>query len=246
MEEAKALEGVGLGQSEAKAYIASLETGSATNGEIAKRAGLNRSNCNEAMKRLVEKGLVSYVIKANRKYYEATEPRHLLELLKEKEKGLEKTIPRLEEKRMLPRKEQEANIYEGYRGIKSVFEDILNGLKPGEEYLVLGAVAIPKSFEVYIKHWTKRRIEKNIKLRIIYNEKAISMIRHYGKEKMTEIRVLPREYITPAVINIYGDKTSTILWSKEPVAFVVKNNEYADSFRQYFSLIWRIAKKPGS
>lgn len=246
MEEARVLEGVGLGQSEAKAYIASLETGPATNGEIAKSAGLNRSNCNEALKRLVEKGLVSYVIKANKKYYEATDPRHLLEMLKEKEKGLEEIIPGLEEKRAMLRKEQEANIYEGYKGIKSVFEDILNGLEPGEEYLVLGAVAIPKSFEVYIKHWTRRRIEKKINLRIIYNEEARTLIRHYKKERLTEIKVLPKEYITPAVINIYGDKTTTIIWSKEPIAFVVKNKDYTDSFRQYFRLIWGVAKEPNS
>lgn len=243
MEETSILTEIGLSQSEIRAYIALLEIGSSTNGEITKKANLNRSNCNEALKRLVKKGLVSYVIKANRKYYEATDPNHILQLIKEKEKKIQEIIPKLEEKRTLHRKEQEANIYEGYKGIKSVFEDILNSLKLGEEYLVFGAVPVPELFENYIKHWTKRRIKKKIKLKIIFNEEAKLMIKQYRKEKLTDVRILPKEYITSAVVNIYGNKTATIVWTKEPLAFVVKNKDYADSFRQYFGLLWKIAKK---
>ncbi len=242
--EEEILEEAGLIPSEIKAYIASLEIGSSTNGEIAKKAKLNRSNCNEALKRLAEKGLVSYVIKANKRYYEASDPKNILKLVNEKQKKIENIISKLEEKRKLPKKEQEANIYEGYKGIKTVFEDILNSLNPGDEYLVFSATAVPKHFENFIKHWTKTRIKKKIKLKIIYNEEEKSMIEQRKKEKLNEIRVLPKEYITPAVVNIYGNKTATILWNKEPLAFVVKNKEYADSFRQYFNLLWKIAKNP--
>ena len=234
------LEEIGLSQSEAKAYVTSLKIGSATNGKIAKKANLNRSNCNEALNRLVNKGLVSYVIKANRKYYEATDPAHILELLNEKKKQVVKVIPELRELKKIKRKEQEANIYEGYKGIKTVFEDILNTLKPGDEYLVFGVVNIPKPFENYIVHWTKRRLKKKLKLKIIFNKDVKKMIEKYKKEKLTDVRVLPKEYVTPAVVNIYGNKTATIVWTKEPLAFVVKNKDYADSFRQYFKLLWKV------
>lgn len=237
------LEEVGLSQSEVKAYVASLEIGSATNGEIAKKANLNRSNCNEALKRLTNKGLVSYVIKANKKYYEATDPIYILELLKEKKEQIVKIIPNLRELKKIKRKEQEANIYEGYKGIKTVFEDILNTLKPGEEYLVFGVVNIPKPFEAYMIHWTKRRIEKKLKLKIIFNKDINQeIIEKYKKEKLTELKILPKEYVTPAVVNVYGNKTATIVWAKEPIAFVVKNKEYSDSFRQYFKMVWKISK----
>ena len=64
------------------------------------------------------------------------------------------------------------------------------------------------------------------------------------KEKLTKIRTLSSKYITPAVVNIYKNKTATILWTKEPLAFVVKDETYANSFRQYFKLLWQTAKKP--
>ena len=56
------------------------------------------------------------------------------------------------------------------------------------------------------------------------------------------MKVLPKSYITPAAVNIYGDKTATIVWTEKPIAFVVKSKEYSDSFRSYFNLLWKIAK----
>lgn len=233
---------IGLSPSEIKAYLSLLELGSSTNGQVAKEAKIDRSNCNEAIKRLVEKGLVSYVIKANRKYFEATNPSHILELLKEKAQKIEGIIPLLEQKQSAFKKEQEANIYEGYKGVKSVFEDILKTLGKNDEYLVFGAISVPTPFENFINHWTKLRIKKGIKLKIIYNEEAKNMIKRYKDEKLTETKTLPKEYITPAVVNIYGNKTATIVWTKEPLVFVVKNKEYANSFRNYFNLLWKISK----
>lgn len=243
MEQEKILEEMGLSQSEVKSYIASLEIGSATNGEIAKKANLNRSNCNEALKKLMNRGLISYVTKANKRYYKATNPKYILKLLKEKQEKVKEIIPKLEEKRKFHKKQQEANIYEGHKGIKTVFEDILDSLKSREEYLVFNAIDVPETFNIFIESWTKRRIDKKIKLKIIFHEESKEMIKKYKKQKLTEVRTLPKKYITPAVINVYGDKTAIILWTKEPLAFVVKNRDYSDSFRQYFRLLWKNAKK---
>ena len=64
-----------------------------------------------------------------------------------------------------------------------------------------------------------------------------------SKLPLSEIKALPKEYITPAAVNVYGDKTATIVWGNKPVAFVVENKEYADSFRNYFEMLWKLAKK---
>ncbi len=91
-----------LSQSETKAYLALLELGASLAGDITKKANINRSNCYDAIQRLIEKGLVSYVIKANRKYFQAETPQKFLELLKEeenqlrtKEEEIKKVLPQL-------------------------------------------------------------------------------------------------------------------------------------------------------
>ena len=43
-------------------------------------------------------------------------------------------------------------------------------------------------------------------------------------------------------INIYGDKTAIILWAKVPVAIVIKHPEITQGYKNYFELLWEIAK----
>src|SRR3989338_4877720 len=237
------LEKIGLSPSEAKSYVACFELGEASAADVANRASLNRSNCYEALKRLIAKGLIS-VIKVERKtLFKASDTKQLYELVENNKEQLSLFINDLDKRRNSKNQQSTATLFEGYNGIKAVFEDILNTLKKGEEYLVFGAVDVPEVFGRYISHWTKNRIKKGIKLKIIFNKEAYRLIQASNKISLSEIKILPKEYITPAVVNIYGDKTATIVWGDKPVAFVVENKEYAKSFRNYFELLWKLAKK---
>jgi hypothetical protein len=40
-----------------------------------------------------------------------------------------------------------------------------------------------------------------------------------------------------AEVNIYKDKVATVLWSKTPVVFLIKNREIGKSFKTYFNLL---------
>ena len=59
------LESVGLTKSEAKVYLALLELGSSSKGPIVKRSGVASSKVYELLDKLIAKGLVSIVVKAN-------------------------------------------------------------------------------------------------------------------------------------------------------------------------------------
>ncbi len=236
------LEKIGLSQSEAKAYVSCFELGQASAADIANRASLNRSNCYEALKRLISKGLIS-IIKVERKtFFKASGLKQLYGLIESNKEQLGSFIEDLDKRRNSKNQQSTATLFEGYNGIKAVFEDILNTLSKGEEYLVFGAVDVPEVFERYINHWTKNRIKKGIKLKIIFNKEANRLIEFSNKIPLSEVRILPKEYLTPAAVNVYGDKTATIVWGDKPVAFVVENREYADSFRNYFNMLWKIAK----
>ncbi|MBU1270375.1 MAG: helix-turn-helix domain-containing protein [Nanoarchaeota archaeon] len=86
MAEIDILEDLGLSEAEAKVYLALLETGSTLAGPIIKKTGLHRGTTYQILQRLIEKGLVSYVIKAGKRYFEATDPNRFLAILKEKER----------------------------------------------------------------------------------------------------------------------------------------------------------------
>ena len=242
----KILEELGLTKNEAKVYLALLELGTTSAGLIIKKLGMHRAAVYNLLDLLIDKGLVSYVIKANRKYFEAHDPNRLLEFLDSKkqelimkEHELKKLLPELQLKRKLSREEQEGTIYKGKKGLKSIFEDILSEKKP---WFVFGATGQFKEiFHAYFIHFHERRIKLNIPLKIIFNEKIIKEKRE--KElKFSTIRYLDESYITPSTTYIYGNKIVIIIWSGEPMAFVIRSKQVVDSYKVFFNLLWNIAQ----
>ena len=71
----------GLSDNEIKVYLASLSLGTSKVNEISKKADLLRTTTYEVLKTLVEKGLVSYVIKSGVRYFEAAYPNKLINIL---------------------------------------------------------------------------------------------------------------------------------------------------------------------
>ena len=118
--ETQILQEIGLSNTEAKVYLALLELGSALAGEITKKSEVNRTNVYDALERLIEKGLVSYVISANRKMFEAVNPERLREMLREKQVKLDSVIKNLQIKYRENKSEEDATIFKGKKGIKSI------------------------------------------------------------------------------------------------------------------------------
>jgi len=118
------LEKIGLSKSETKAYLASLELGSSTAAEIADKAALNRSNCYEALKRLIAKGLMTSIKRNKKTFFEAAQPKQLQALLEKRENEISALIPELEKHQNTAKSiQQEATIFEGYEGIKAIFNE---------------------------------------------------------------------------------------------------------------------------
>ena len=119
------LEKFGLTKNEAIIYLASIELGSAKVNEISKKAKIIRESTYGILKSLIEKGLISYVIKSGIKYFEAAEPKKLKSILKEKEQLIDNILPELEilKKSQVPK--PNIKIFEGKEGIKTIMEELL-------------------------------------------------------------------------------------------------------------------------
>src|SRR3990167_2347637 len=81
----KILENLGLTALEAKVYLTLLDLGPSLAGLITRKSGIHRRSVYDALERLIQKGLVGYIVNNNRKYFEAANPERLSELVKEKE-----------------------------------------------------------------------------------------------------------------------------------------------------------------
>jgi len=230
-----AIEKAGLTKIESKIYLVILDLGPSLAGQISKKSGIHRRTVYDALDRLAEKGLISYIVKNNRKYFEAANPERLIELMKEKEAEIQNSLPDLMNLFTKTKAKEETLFYKGKEGLKTAFEDQIS---EGKEILVLGASAeASEILQFYFKWYNKRRQEKKIRIRLIADLAAKGKF----KVPLSEIRYISE--LGPAAMNIYADKVAIILWSKDkPLAIIIKNTEIANSYRTFFEHMWKTAK----
>ncbi len=247
------LQKIGLTEAESRVYISLFDLKGSTIGPLAKNANVSYSKIQLLLDKLVEKGLASYVLKNRVKYFSPTNPSKIFDYLERKrvdieqqEKEAKTIIENLAEKLDSFREEEQVEILEGYEGLKSAYDEGLALLKKGDEVLVLGASHGVYTDSAMYKRFFERinfiRKEKGIKYRIIYNENVKEKANDIWKnQKDLQVRFLMQH--TPASINIQGDRTMIIYWTKDkPKVFLIRSKIVTDSFRTYFEEIWKSAK----
>ncbi len=238
---------IGLTNNEVKVFLTLLGMGSTPAGDLIKKAELHRTAVYDILERLIEKGLVSYVMFGKIRHFEAVEPDQLLDYIERQKdelddhrKEVEKLLPELILKRKLSKEVQEATIFKGKKAIKTIAEDVL---RTGKEMCVYGAEGkLKKFFPIYYHHFHMKRLAKKISIKIIYCEKIRGQERHKELKKI-EIKYLPNEFETPANTWVFGDKVAIIVWSEQPIATIIRSKEVAKAYRTNFDLLWGLAKR---
>ena len=244
------LEQIGLTESEAKVYLAMLKLGESTAGPIVEEAKVTRSKIYDIIERLKNKGLVSYITKESTKYFSASDPSNIINHIEDKKKELEKKKQSVE--KLLPELEMQyrsaitnktAEVFIGIKGMKNAFNTLIGEFDPKEHYYVFGAgkgedVEI---FQMFFSQLHEARKEAKVRSSIIFNETSRGLFISQEKSKLVEVRYLMES--TPASINIYKEFTIIAILAKNPITFLIRNKEVAESFKEYFKVMWKIAKK---
>ncbi len=237
--ETKILEELGLSPNESKVYLALLESGQSTAGKISKIANIHRTNVYDTLNRLKEKRLVTYIINKNKKTFKAEDPKKLLFLLKLKEESFKTILPNLISKHDQHKRKENARIFEGIEGIKAITDEIIATNKK------IFAFGIPKDVSAKMKpflaSYHRKRLSNKQWMFHIYNENARDRIKYLNTLKYTKATYLPKEYDSPATTTIYGNKLAFYIWSENPFSVVIESDRMAQSYRNYFKLLWKIA-----
>jgi len=247
--ELELLKEIGLTDSEIKVYIALLELGSSSKGPIVDKSHVASSKIYELLEKLMQKGLVTQVLKSNVKYFEVAPPKRLLDYMTEKkksleakEKELEALIPQLELKRSMVGIESETQVFKGIKGADTAFEDILITLKKGDELLVLGFSETTEDFQKFLIRFHNKRASKGIKFRAIFGVKLKKMVDEINKMPFSKCRLSTEEEERLVGHLIYKDK---VLFSMplDNLWIQIKNKRLADAFRSQFEKQWIQLKK---
>lgn len=231
------LESAGLSKNETKVYLALLRLKSALAGEIAKKSGVHRRNVYDVLEKLIEKGLVSYVMQGSRRYFQAENPKRLVDIMKNKEEQIRSVLPDLR-KMYEGKKKEEARIFRGRAGLRAVLDDQIDS---GKEILVFGTYGkFDSILKYYFPQFEKRRLKKEVKVKLMFDE------RDRGKKvakELVQVKYIPRFWTGPVATNICGSKVYIIVWADIPLIFQIEHKDIADAYRKYFNTLWKIAQK---
>lgn len=233
----ESLKGLGLTENESKAYLALLSVGTSTASAVAQRAGVNRSVVYAALDNLIAKGLASYAIKNNVRYFTPAPPERLASWIQEKREAAERVAEELADI-AAPPAEARAEIYKGMEGIRTAIDVLLNASK---DWWVIGWTGgvrglSPVTFELY----ERRRVKLGVKRHVVATRDKMPAL---CKMPLTEARYIPKEYLSPASVSVSGDFILVFMpYRREPTIFLFESRETASAFRRYFELLWKIAK----
>jgi sugar-specific transcriptional regulator TrmB len=241
-----ALNDINLTKGEIDVYLALLELGKSTTGRITKEANISSSKVYEVLQRLNHKGLVSYVIENNKKYYAATPVERILDFLEDKkikinsnQEKIKKIIPELKKKRNQNKDIPEAIIYRGKKGPLIVLNEIRQAGKEGKEILGFGSDEDNLSQIYPAKHSqiVKESKKFNFKIRVLWGQG------YKNPNPNANARYLPRELCIPSRIIVLNKKVFILDFNEPYTTIVIEKVSIANSYKAYFEMLWNTAKK---
>lgn len=248
----KLLDSIGLTSGESKTYLALLDLGLSTVSPISKKADVSLSKVYSILDKLIKKGLVTSITKNNTKYFNAASPERIIDYLEEKKKDIsekeeeiKKILPKLKNK-ITNTEKPIAEVYEGVKGIKTFFDNILRETKKGD---IIYALGIPREVsENYMgffrKDWNRRRIKLKVRNIVLYNFDARSIGAKSSKANFINVKYLPKDLQTPSWIQIYNDVVATVYMGEEnPVCVVIRDENISKSYRSHFNFLWKVSKR---
>jgi len=240
MDVEKTLVSLGLTKNESITYLTLLKLGEVRTGVLSKETGINRSLIYRVLESLQKKGLVSEVVKENRSYFSAHNPKNIKKMLEEKEQDLEEIMPSLLKINKEESESMHVEVYSGLKGIKTVLRNQLDNVK---EFYVLGAGNEFASLTDYFyDQYYTIRIGRKIKQRVLFKSEAKDRAMKVSKTPYSEVRVLDSSYKIPIAIIIYRDNVAFISWNDKK-AIVINSKNMAGGFIEQFNFLWRISRK---
>jgi sugar-specific transcriptional regulator TrmB len=251
------LEKAGLEEKEAVVYETLLKNGRLGAGEILKKVPYRRGDLYNILYSLRDKGIIEQTIISNRLHFSALEPHKIKTFVAAEELRyrqadtlLDSILPGLSELYKLNTARPIVRVYEGFEGIKEIYNDTLIEKKP------ILAFSEAKESDPQVWRWlrdyyVKRRVKGKIPARVIVAaDKTDKKAEEYladDKAELRQTRVVDKKLFPCRLeIQIYADKISFANYNKDDalIGIIIDNALIAESMRGLFELAWdRSARK---
>ncbi len=232
----------GLTDIESKVYLTLLRLGPSTAYKVSKEASVHKANCYEALKNLLEKGLVSTISRDKHAVYQTTNPESIINILKRKEDAVRSILPRLKIMEGMISEKSEATILKGIKSIMNLLYSLLEYKQP---IYIYGIPEIaPRLLKPYIMDFHKERTKRRIQMNHIYSYYAQDRIKILNKLPYTKAKHLPKSVVSSTATLICGPEVHLHILYETGASKTIRiiDKDIADSYRSYFFFLWKIAK----
>ena len=237
------LELLGLAQKDVDVYCSLLRLGSAPLRRIAEEASLNRGTAYDALKRLLDVGLVSYVDAKTHRYFTAEDPHKLRGLatrrdvaMREAALKLDELIPGLDALRGESGYRPAVRYFEGDAGVHDILVDILEVTERAESklYRVYSTSSIRDRKDAAWPTFSKERVKRGVRVR------AIAIGKGGTTAGLDERRWLSQSDSAPSYIAIYPGKTAYISMDADGRLFgaIIEDAAISSTQELIFDALW--------
>lgn len=235
-----ALKEYGLTNKEIDVYLALLPLGSINLQEIAKRVDFPRTTVYNTLNYLLQKGLVSKIIKKGVTYFEASDPDKLIDKLKQKKELLERVLPNLQGLKKSKIESSSVEIYEGNKGLSTILSDVF---KVKQQTYYFGSYSLSVERLKHLpEHVRTIRLEKKIPAKIVIDRYDEDTFHKPTYKKITEMRFLDSLKDFPCMVFIYGNNVAIYTLKDELVGIIIKNKQVAEAMKLIFNIYWKMSK----
>lgn len=235
----KILKELGFSEREIKVYLALLSLGQSTVGPIATKTRIPLSKIYQTLEKLIDKGLVSFVIISKVKHFEAQDPKQILNFIKEKERLFTEIMPSLQNMKALSKDQQIATVYEGEKAIKAMFNNILENLKKGSTYYIF---ALRQDYQ----NQNCLRFLRNLHMKIAEKPSDNRLILHNSIKKIFlknsgDLKNIKHKFTKqnlPPGLMIINNKVINWSWGERPTAIEITSKQIAQQYKTFFLEAW--------
>jgi sugar-specific transcriptional regulator TrmB len=230
----------GFSEKEAALYLAILEAGEATLGNIAKRANIKRSTVYSLVDELKKKGVVSAMKKRGINYISALSPRLLIDRFEQSTERAKNILPGLMDLAYASPVKPRIRFYEGIDGLN---EMLFEASHSTHDYIgFTDYEKMPAEMYRFIrKEVAPRREKNNVMLRLIVprnkgNAKVVSEYHHQVEHRMVDF---PSRKNHIEILLYEGSKIGFMSYKKGEMFGVVMDSEAIfTTLHDLFMVIW--------
>lgn len=233
----------GLTESQAKAYIALIENGPLSPGELARETGESRTNSYALTDKLVSLNLAQK-LDTKKAAYKPTHPSNIALLAERRrkavvrnEQAVQNNLDSLIQFFYQHSEAPGARTLEGIEAIKHVYEDTLATKQ--DIYLLRTTADIPSLGEGFLDTYRQKRAALAITTHALTPQSPEGRKNMSDDEKFLFHRTwLPKNsYSAPVEIDVYGNKVALIAFGGTQMATIIDSPLIAEAMRQILALL---------